>query len=80
MGRRRGESVTDNGEPTAPFSYHDKGIMATSVHGQPVVQLAHGLRFRGTLAWLTGRVCTGDALGNRNRISALINLCWRYVA
>jgi hypothetical protein len=54
--------------------------MATSVHGQPVVQLAHGLRFRGTLAWLTGRVCTGDALGNRNRISALINLCWRYVA
>jgi hypothetical protein len=38
-------------------------------------------RFRGTLAWLAWlglHIVT--LLGNRNRIAALINLSWRYVA
>jgi NADH dehydrogenase len=83
MGRHAARQIRRlaNGEPTAPFSYHDKGIMATIGRRSAVVQLAGGQRFRGTLAWLAW-LCLHlvTLLGNRNRISALINLCWRYVA
>jgi NADH:ubiquinone reductase (H+-translocating) len=83
MGRHAAEQVRRlaGGEPTVPFSYHDKGIMATVGRSSAVVQLAAGPRFGGTLAWLAWlglHVVT--LLGNRNRISALINLSWRYVA
>ncbi len=67
------------GRPTTPFRYRDKGIMATIGSRSAVVQLAHGVRFRGTpawLAWLGLHLVT--LLGNRNRINALINLSWRY--
>jgi len=70
-----------HGEPTEPFSYHDKGIMATIGRRSAVVQLARGARITGTLAWL---VWLGlhllYLLGGRNRVSTLINLTWRYIA
>jgi NADH dehydrogenase len=70
-----------HGEPTEPFSYHDKGIMATIGRRSAVVQLARGGRITGTLAWL---VWLGlhllYLLGGRNRVSTLINLSWRYIA
>jgi NADH dehydrogenase len=70
-----------HGEPTEPFSYHDKGIMATIGRRSAVVQLARGARITGTLAWL---VWLGlhllYLLGGRNRVSTLINLSWRYIA
>jgi len=68
------------GQPTEPFKYHDKGIMATIGRSSAVCQLAGGIRFRGLLAWLAWlglHILT--LLGNRNRISTLLNLSWRYL-
>jgi NADH:ubiquinone reductase (H+-translocating) len=69
------------GEQTQPFSYHDKGTMATIGRRSAVVQLAHGAKFTGTLAWLAWLgLHLFYLLGTRNRIATLINLSWRYVA
>lgn len=69
------------GQPTVPFSYHDKGIMATIGRRSAVVQLPRGLRVRGTLAWLAWLALhLITLLGGRNRLSALLNLSWRYLA
>ncbi len=68
------------GQPTAPFRYHDKGMMATIGHRSAVVQLPRGVRLRGTLAWLAWLALhLVTLLGNRNRLSALVNLSWRYL-
>ena len=83
MGRHAARQIRSlaAGQPTAPFSYHDKGIMATIGRRSAVVELAWGPRFRGTLAWLAWLgLHLVTLLGNRNRISALINLSWRYIA
>lgn len=69
------------GQPTVPFRYHDKGIMATIGRKSAVVQLPRGLKIRGTLAWLAWLALhLVYLLGGRNRISTLINLSWRYLA
>jgi len=69
------------GEPTEPFEYHDKGTMATIGRRSAVVQLAHGTRITGTLAWLAWLgLHLAFLLGNRNRVATLINLTWRYIA
>lgn len=69
------------GLPTAPLAYHDKGIMATIGRRSAVVQLPHGIRARGTLAWFAWLgLHLVTLLGGRNRLSALINLSWRYVS
>ena len=69
------------GEPTEPFHYHDKGIMATIGRRSAVVQLARGARITGTLAWLAWLALhLVYLLGNRNRIETLLNLSWRYIA
>jgi NADH:ubiquinone reductase (H+-translocating) len=69
------------GQPTTPFSYHDKGMMATIGRRSAVVQLAHGTRITGTPAWFAWLgLHLFYLLGNRNRITTLINLSWRYIA
>jgi NADH:ubiquinone reductase (H+-translocating) len=69
------------GRPTARYAYHDKGIMATIGRRSAVVQLPHHVRIRGTLAWLAWLALhLVTLLGNRNRISALINLAYRYLS
>ena len=68
------------GKATVPFAYRDKGTMATIGYRSAVVQLPHRVRIRGTaawLAWLGLHLIT--LLGGRNRISALVNLTWRYL-
>ncbi|HEX9064979.1 MAG TPA: NAD(P)/FAD-dependent oxidoreductase [Streptosporangiaceae bacterium] len=83
MGRHAARQVCRlaAGQPTEKFSYHDKGIMATIGRRSAVVELAWGPKFRGTLAWLAWLgLHLVTLLGNRNRISALINLSWRYIA
>jgi NADH dehydrogenase len=66
---------------TAAFRYHDKGIMATIGRRSAVVQLPGRVRFRGTIAWLAWLgLHLVTLLGNRNRISALVNLSWRYLS
>src|SRR3984885_1538187 len=69
------------GEPTQPFKYHDKGMMATIGRRSAIVQLPQGVRFTGTLAWLAWLgLHLLYLLGNRNRVATLINLSWRYLA
>src|SRR6266702_2413570 len=68
------------GQPTRPFSYKDKGVMATIGHRSAVVELPSRIRARGTLAWLAWLALhLVTLLGGRNRISALVNLSWRYL-
>jgi NADH dehydrogenase len=65
---------------TEPFKYHDKGTMATIGRRSAVVQLAGGLRLRGTLAWLAWfALHLLYLMGGRNRVSTLINLTYRYI-
>jgi NADH:ubiquinone reductase (H+-translocating) len=81
-GRHAGEQVARliAGAPTQPFSYHDKGIMATIGRRSAVVELPRGLRLRGTLAWLAWLgLHLIYLLGNRNRVVTLVNLSWRYL-
>ena len=83
MGKHAAEQIRRlrAGQPSTRFSYHDKGIMATIGSRSAVVQLAGGIRFRGTLAWLAWLgLHLVTLLGNRNRINALINLSWRYLS
>jgi len=71
----------ERGQQTQPFSYHDKGTMATIGRRSAVVELPHGARFTGTLAWLAWLgLHLFYLLGGRNRIATLINLSWRYIA
>jgi len=68
------------GQVAEPFRYHDRGIMATSGRRSAVVELPHQVRVRGTLAWLAWLgLHLITLLGNRNRLSALLNLSWRYL-
>jgi NADH dehydrogenase len=81
MGRHVGAQIVrlQRGAATEPFSYHDKGIMATIGRRSAVVQLAQGLRLTGTLAWLSWLVLhLFYLLGGRNRVTTLINLTYRY--
>jgi NADH dehydrogenase len=83
MGRFAAEQIAsvEAGRPTARFAYHDKGIMATIGRRSAVVQLPYHVRVRGTpawFAWLGLHLVT--LLGNRNRLSALINLSYRYLS
>jgi len=83
MGRHAARQIRNlaSGQPTVSFSYRDKGMMATIGRRSAVVQLARGPRLRGTIAWLAWLVLhLVTLLGGRNRITALINLSWRYVA
>ena len=82
MGRHAAGQIRrlEAGQPAVPFRYRDKGIMATIGYRSAVVQLPHRVRARGTpawLAWLGLHLMT--LLGGRNRISALVNLSWRYL-
>jgi len=68
------------GLPTEPFSYKDKGSMATIGRADAVLQLPNGLKIKGLFAWL-GWIALHILflLGSRNRIQTLINLGTRYV-
>ena len=82
MGRHAAAQIArlENGTATEPFTYHDKGTMATIGRRSAVVQLAGGLRLRGTLAWLAWfALHLVYLLGGRNRVSTLVNLTYRYV-
>jgi NADH dehydrogenase len=68
------------GQPTEEFHYHDKGQAATIGRRSAVVELAKGPDITGTLAWLGWLgLHLFYLLGGRNRVTALINLAWRYL-
>jgi NADH:ubiquinone reductase (H+-translocating) len=82
MGRHAGAQIVrlQRQGVTVPFAYHDKGMMATIGRRSAVVQLAGGLRMRGTLAWLAWLALhLFYLLGGRNRVTTLINLSYRYI-
>jgi NADH dehydrogenase len=81
-GRHAGKQIARlmAGRPTQPFRYFDKGIMATIGRRSAVVELPHGVRIHGTLAWLAWLgLHLFYLLGGRNRLSALLNLSYRYL-
>jgi NADH dehydrogenase len=81
-GRHAGKQIARliDGQPTQPFHYRDKGIMATIGRRSAVVELPHGVRIHGTLAWLAWLgLHLFYLLGGRNRMSALLNLSYRYL-
>jgi NADH:ubiquinone reductase (H+-translocating) len=63
-----------------PFSYTDKGKMATIGRTDAVVELPLRIRFHGFLAWITWLLLHLLWLvGFRNRVSVLMNWVWNYV-
>ena len=83
MGRHAAAQIRrlEAGQATEPFTYHDKGMAATIGRHAAVIQLAKGPDFKGTLAWIGWLVLhLFYLLGGRNRVSALVNLGWRYLA
>jgi NADH:ubiquinone reductase (H+-translocating) len=67
------------GKETKPFSYRDKGMMATIGRRAAVAQLRVGPVFHGTLGWLAWLgLHIVELAGFRNRIVVLINWAWRY--
>jgi NADH dehydrogenase len=83
MGRHAAVQIArlEAGQETQPFVYHDKGMAATIGRHAAVIELAKGPDLKGTLAWLGWLVLhLFYLLGGRNRVSALVNLSWRYLA
>lgn len=81
-GRHAGQQIARlvGGQETEPFTYHDKGTMATIGRRAAVVQLPGGIQVTGTLAWLAWLALhIVLLLGGRNRASALLNLSARYL-
>jgi NADH dehydrogenase len=65
--------------PRRPFSYFDKGFMATIGRARAVAQLGR-LRMSGLLAWLAWVfVHLMYLVGFRNRLSVFTNWIWAYV-
>lgn len=61
-----------------PFSYHDKGSMATIGRNRAVVDMKK-VFFKGFPAWLTWMfIHLISLLGMRNKLSVLINWLWSY--
>jgi NADH dehydrogenase len=69
------------GQPTRPFRYKDKGMMATIGRGAAVVELPRGLVMRGFLGWLAWLgLHIVYLIGFRNRVVVLVNWWWRYLS
>lgn len=70
----------ESGEPTHPFSYADRGSMATIGRSAAVVELPAGPNLTGFPAWIAWVVLhLAYLLGGRNRIAAMVNLGFRYL-
>jgi NADH dehydrogenase len=83
MGRFAAQQIArlEAGQPAQRFEYHDKGIMATIGRRSAVVELPYHVRVRGTLAWFAWLgLHLVTLLGNRNRLTTLVNLSYRYLS
>src|SRR5690606_32233697 len=66
--------------PRTPFSYLDKGAMATIGRRAAVAELPGGIRLTGALAWLAWLgLHLLYLLGVRNRVSVVVNWAWNYL-
>jgi NADH dehydrogenase len=65
--------------PMIPFTYHDKGSMATIGRNKAVVDLGK-IHFRGFFAWLIWILVHLMAIvGTKNRFFIFINWAWNYM-
>jgi len=76
----RWELESDGRPPRAPFSYFDKGSMAT-IGRSRAIAWARGIKMRGFIAWLAWLVVhIWYLIGFRNRLVVLFTWAWSYVA
>ncbi len=67
------------GQPLVPFSYVDKGTMATVGRNLAIVELPYA-RFYGTFAWFVWMfVHLMSIVGTRNRFIIFFNWFWSYI-
>ncbi len=68
------------GEEPQPFSYKDKGQMATIGRRRAVVEMPNGIKLHGTIAWFAWLGLHVFYLaGGRNRISVMADWFWNYI-
>jgi NADH dehydrogenase len=68
-----------NNEPTTPFAYRNKGIMATIGRHAAVAKLPRGGVIKGTAGWVAWLgLHLWYLIGFRNKIRVMINWTWRY--
>ncbi len=66
--------------PREPFSYFDKGSMATIGRSRAIAE-ARGIKMRGFIAWLAWLfIHIWYLIGFRNRLAVLLNWTWSYVS
>ena len=73
-------AAVDGSAVPKPFSYNDKGSMATIGRNSAVVELPNGLKlsgFAGWVAWLGLHLIM--LIGFRNRANVLVNWAWNYL-
>lgn len=69
------------GETVAPFTYTDKGILATIGRSSAVAEVTHLPRLQGFPAWtIWNAVHVATLLGGRNRASTMVNLTAKHLA
>jgi NADH dehydrogenase len=68
------------GEEPQPFSYKDKGQMATIGRRRAVVEMPNGIKLHGTIAWFAWLGLHVFYLaGGRNRVSVMADWFWNYI-
>ena len=68
------------GRQPRPFHYRNKGNMATIGRRSAVAELPLGIRFGGTLGWLSWLgLHLVFLVGFRNRVIVLVNWAWNYL-
>jgi len=66
--------------PRAPFSYFDKGSMATIGRSRAIAE-ARGIKMHGFIAWLAWLfIHIWYLIGFRNRVAVLLNWTWSYLS
>ncbi len=81
QGKNLGENLVRllDGKPLRPFTYHDKGSMATVGRNKAVVDLPK-FRFQGVFAWFVWMfVHLFFLIGFRNRVVVFVNWVYNYV-
>ena len=79
-GRYVASVIENSSAAIAPFSYRDKGSMATIGRNAAVVELPRGIRLSGWLGWMAWLVLHLVMLiGFRNRANVLVNWAWNYL-
>jgi NADH dehydrogenase len=74
----RWECESDGRPPRAPFSYFDKGSMAT-IGRSRAIAMARGIKMHGFIAWLAWLfIHIFYLIGFKNRLSVLLNWTWSY--